>query len=81
MRLDASQLETFVLAGSAVTLLAIMAARWSSRAGLPTLLIYLLIGVLLGESVLGIPFEDADLTPSARVLVLSLLSLKSERRS
>lgn len=73
MRLDASELETFVLAGSVVTLLAIMAARWSSRAGLPTLLIYLLIGVLLGESVLGIPFEDADLTHALGLLALALI--------
>ena len=35
--------------------------RVSSRAGLPSLLVYLLMGVALGESVLGIPFENAEL--------------------
>ncbi len=61
MTFDVHQLDTFVLVGAAVTLLAVLAVRLSSRVGLPSLLIYLLIGVLLGESVLGIPFEDAQL--------------------
>lgn len=61
MSFDVHQLETFLLVGSAVTLLAVLAVRVSSRAGLPSLLIYLLMGVLLGESVIGIGFEDAEL--------------------
>ena len=60
MSFDVHQLDTFVLVGSAVTLLAVLAVRLSSRAGLPSLLIYLLIGVLLGESVIGIRFDDAE---------------------
>ncbi len=61
MSFDVHQLDTFVLVGSAVTLFAVLAVRVSSRAGLPSLLVYLLIGVLLGESVIGIGFEDAQL--------------------
>lgn len=61
MTFDAHQLDVFLLVGSAVTLLAILAVRLSSRAGLPSLLVYLLMGVLLGESGLGIHFEDAEL--------------------
>ena len=61
MTFDAHQLDTFLLVGSGVTLLAILAVRLSSRAGLPSLLIYLLMGVLLGEKGLGIQFEDAEL--------------------
>ena len=57
MSFDVHDLDTFVLVGSAVTLLAILAVRVSSRAGLPSLLIYLLMGVLLGESGFGIPFD------------------------
>ena len=49
MSFDAHQLDTFLLLGSLVTLLAILAVRVSSRVGLPSLLIYLLMGVLLGE--------------------------------
>ena len=54
MSFDVHDLDTFVLVGSAVTLLAILAVRVSSRAGLPSLLIYLLMGVVLGESGVGI---------------------------
>ena len=50
-----------MLWGSAVTFLAILAVRVSSRAGLPSLLLYLLMGVALGEAGLGIGFEDAEL--------------------
>ncbi|WP_183093705.1 potassium/proton antiporter [Nocardioides stalactiti] len=61
MTFDAHQLDTFLLVGSAVTLFAVLAVRISSRAGLPSLLVYLLMGVVLGESVIGIGFEDAEL--------------------
>ncbi|MGB0101570.1 MAG: potassium/proton antiporter, partial [Nocardioides sp.] len=37
------------------------AVRVSSRAGLPSLLIYLLMGVVLGEAGLGIQFDDAEM--------------------
>jgi cell volume regulation protein A len=57
---DVHQLDTFVLVGSAVTLLAILAVRISSRAGLPSLLVYLLMGVALGEAGAGIQFENAQ---------------------
>ena len=60
MHFDLHVLDQFVLWGAAVTLLAILAVRISSRAGLPSLLIYLLIGVALGENGLGIQFEDAQ---------------------
>ena len=62
MTFDVHQLDEFVLVGAVVTLAAILAVRVSARAGLPSLLIYLLIGVLLGEGgPFGIPFEDAQL--------------------
>jgi cell volume regulation protein A len=60
MSFDVDQLDSFVLVGAAVTLLAVLAVRLSSRLGLPSLLIYLLIGVLLGESVIGIEFDNAE---------------------
>ena len=62
MTFDVHQLDEFVLVGAVVTLAAILAVRVSARAGLPSLLIYLFIGVLLGEGgPFGIPFEDAQL--------------------
>ena len=61
MNFGVHQLDVFVLWGSAVTFLAILAVRVSSRTRLPSLLLYLAMGVALGESGLGIGFEDAEL--------------------
>ena len=59
MTFDVEQLDQVLLLGSAVILVAIVAVRFTVTAGLPSLLFYLLLGVLLGESALGIQFEDA----------------------
>ncbi|WP_028654421.1 potassium/proton antiporter [Nocardioides sp. J54] len=61
MTFDVHQLDTFLLIGAAVTFLAVLAVRMSSGAGLPSLLVYLLMGVALGEAGLGIDFDDAEL--------------------
>lgn len=54
--------DLVLLLGAAVLLVAVGAVRLSSRLGLPSLLVYLAIGVAIGESGLGIGFEDAGLT-------------------
>jgi cell volume regulation protein A len=54
--------DTALLIGAAVLLVAVGAVRLSSRAGLPSLLVYLALGVVIGESGLGIEFENAQLT-------------------
>src|SRR4051794_286755 len=73
--MDVERLDTLLLAGSAILLLSVLAVRASVRAGLPSLLIYLAMGVLLGESVLGITFDDAQtahaLGFAALVVILS----------
>jgi cell volume regulation protein A len=73
MTLDVHQLDQFVLWGSAVILLAVLAVRLSARAGLPSLLIYLFIGVLLGEEGLGIGFEDAQLAHALGFAALAVI--------
>lgn len=73
MTLDVHQLDEFVLVGAGVTLLAILAVRVSSRAGLPSLLLYLLMGVVLGESVIGISFENAELAHALGFAALALI--------
>ena len=73
MSFDVDQLNSFLLVGSAVTLLAILAVRASTRAGLPSLLIYLLMGVVLGESLLGVPFENAELAHALGFAALVLI--------
>jgi cell volume regulation protein A len=70
---DLHQLDSFVLVGAAVTLLAILAVRVSSRAGLPSLLLYLAMGVALGEEGVGIGFEDAQLAHALGFAALALI--------
>jgi cell volume regulation protein A len=70
---DAHQLDVALLAGSAITLLAILAVRLSAGLGLPSLLLYLLMGVVLGESVIGIPFDDAELAHALGFAALVLI--------
>jgi cell volume regulation protein A len=64
-----------LLIGSAVLLVAVAAVRLSVRSGLPSLLIFLGIGLVLGESGLGISFDSEELTQvlgySALVLILA----------
>ncbi|GAA3077292.1 potassium/proton antiporter [Pseudonocardia yunnanensis] len=59
-----ASLEVVLGVVAAVVLLGVLAVRASVRLGLPSLLIYLAIGILLGESVLGIQFSNAPLTES-----------------
>ncbi len=60
-------------AGAAVLLLAVLAVRFSTRLGLPSLLVYLAIGLLIGESGLGIQFSDAPLTAALGIAGLVLI--------
>ena len=48
--------------GSLVVLVAAVALRLADRIGLPSLLLYLALGVAMGESGLGVQFEDYRLT-------------------
>jgi cell volume regulation protein A len=63
-----------LLVGSAVLVVAVAAVRLSNRSGLPSLLIYLAIGLALGESGLGIRYDSEQLTQvlgyAALVLIL-----------
>ncbi|SCL18510.1 potassium/proton antiporter, CPA1 family [Micromonospora pallida] len=55
-------LDLALLVGAAVLLVAIGAVWSSSRLGVPSLLVYLALGVLIGKSGFGIRFDDAELT-------------------
>src|SRR5262245_31714062 len=55
-------IDTALLVGASVLLIAVAAVRLSARAGLPSVLVYLALGVAIGESGLGIQFSNADLT-------------------
>jgi cell volume regulation protein A len=59
--------------GALVILVAAVALRLADRLGLPSLLIYLAIGVGLGESGLGVQFEDVELTQTLGVAALVVI--------
>src|SRR5215469_1997606 len=56
------QVTLALLLSAAVLLVAVGAVRFSTRLGLPSLLVYLALGVAIGEAGLGIRFNDASLT-------------------
>ncbi len=70
-----ANLNLSLLLGALVLLVAIVAVRISARTGMPSLLLYLGIGMALGESGLGIKFSDYELTTvlgySALVVILA----------
>lgn len=69
------QPDLVLIAASVVMLAAVGAVRLSVRTGLPSLLLYLGLGIALGEDVIGIPFDDAALARglgfAALVLILA----------
>ena len=59
--------------GAVVVLVAAVALRLADRLGLPSLLLYLALGVALGESGLGINFSDYSLTQTLGVAALVVI--------
>ncbi|MGZ6825773.1 MAG: potassium/proton antiporter [Mycobacteriales bacterium] len=62
-----------LLLGCGLVLVAVLAVRLSSRTGVPALLVYLGIGVALGEAGLGVRFEDYDLTAQLGLVALAVI--------
>ncbi|PSL05333.1 potassium/proton antiporter (CPA1 family) [Haloactinopolyspora alba] len=73
--MNVDSLNSFLLWGALVLVAAVIAVRVSLRFGLPSLVVYLLIGIGLGESGIGIEFSDADLAQAfgyaALVIILA----------
>jgi cell volume regulation protein A len=70
---SADDLNMVVLATTAVLLLGVAAVRVSTRVGLPSLLLYLAIGLALGESGLGLRFSDVNLTMILGSVALAII--------
>jgi potassium/hydrogen antiporter len=68
-----TELTVVLGAVAAVLLVAVLAVRISVRLGLPSLLLYLAIGVVLGEAGIGVQFENAKLTESLGLAALVLI--------
>jgi cell volume regulation protein A len=66
-------IDAILLVGAAVLIAAIIAARIGSRIGLPALLLFLGLGMAMGEAVGGIQFEDADLAQALGFAALVII--------
>ena len=66
-------LNVVLLATTGVLLAAVAAVRLLAGAGLPTLLIYLALGVAIGEAGLGLEFESVDLTQILGSVALAMI--------
>ncbi|QKV79772.1 potassium/proton antiporter [Amycolatopsis sp. Hca4] len=67
------QLPVLLGVGGVVLLASVLAVRVSIRLGLPSLLLYLGIGVLLGEAGFGIRFDSPELTQSLGLAALVMI--------
>ncbi len=82
--MTAGHLGFVLLAAAGVVIAAIVAARVAHAAGLPALLVFLGLGVALGEAGLGVRFDNAGLAEvlgfSALVLILAEGGLTTSSR-
>jgi cell volume regulation protein A len=67
------QLYLVLLGGSVLLLVAAGAVRMSVRTGLPSLLLYLAIGLAIGDAGLGIRFDDFNLTQQLGLIALAII--------
>ena len=66
--------ENILLVGSALLLLSILGGKTTSRWGVPTLLFFLLVGILAGsEGLGGIPFDDPPLAQLVGIIALNFI--------
>lgn len=67
------QLYLALLAGGLVLLASIVATRVTARVGLPSLLLFLAVGVVIGEDGLGLEFDDAELARNLGTTALAII--------
>jgi potassium/hydrogen antiporter len=75
------QLDSMLLVGVAVLLVSIAAVRLSTGAGLPSLLAYLAVGLLIGEDGLGVEFDDVALTRTLGTAALIVILIEGGPRN
>jgi cell volume regulation protein A len=73
VRFDVEHLDVFALAASIVVLVAIFSVRLTSRLALPSLLLFLLMGVVIGENGLGVHFDDANVAHALGFAALAVI--------
>ncbi|PRX46499.1 potassium/proton antiporter (CPA1 family) [Prauserella shujinwangii] len=67
------ELPVILGSGALVLLASVLAVRVSIRLGLPSLLLYLAIGVLIGEAGLGVEFDNPTLTQGLGLAALVMI--------
>jgi cell volume regulation protein A len=70
------QLYLTLLDGGAVVLVGVAATRVASRLGLPSLLLFLGLGVVLGEDVIGVHFANAQLAQNLGTAALAVILIE-----
>lgn len=71
--MPAGDLDLALLSGAGVLLVAIGGMRLSSRIGVPSLLLYLGLGMLLGEDAIGVRFDNARTARDLGLVCLALI--------
>lgn len=71
--MDQTTLNVALLVGAAVLLVALGAVRLALRVGVPGLLLYLAIGMALGENGIGLHFDDARTARDIGLIGLALI--------
>jgi potassium/hydrogen antiporter len=67
------QLYLALLVGGFVLLASIVGTRVATRVGFPSLLLFLLVGVVLGEDGLGVQFDDVELARNIGTAALAVI--------
>ena len=71
--MNLQQLYLALLVGGLVLLASIVGTRVATRVGFPSLLLFLLFGVLLGEDGLGLEFDDVELARNIGTAALAVI--------
>lgn len=66
-------LNVWLLLGAAIVIAAIASVRVAHRSGLPSLLLFLAFGLVLGESGFGIPFDNPELAQQIGLTALAVI--------
>lgn len=70
------QLYVALLVGGVVLLASIVATRFAARVGLPSLLLFLAVGVALGNDGLGLDFSDVQLASDLGTAALAVILIE-----
>ncbi|MEV4221944.1 potassium/proton antiporter [Nonomuraea sp. ATR24] len=66
-------LDVWLLLGAAIVIAAVVSVRVAHRSGLPSLLLFLGFGLLLGDAGFGIPFSDPEVAQRIGLIALAVI--------